>query len=143
MVEDASHHLHIRGTLGDPHSMLGKLRHGKKKGGPSAHPVHARTGLLAGQGDLHQLSCPETSSQTYSVILALGPWIASTHPCKKEEMRASFTLSCSSSLATVKRVESHQHGVLDSKVSGSDIPRTSELPQEPRLCSPSPEQALF
>lgn len=60
-------------------------------------------------------------------------------------MRASFTVSCSSSLATVKRVESHQHEFLDSEASnsGPDILRTFELLQKSGLYSLNPEQRLF
>lgn len=60
------------------------------------------------------------------MILALGPSESLTHPCRKEEMRASFTLSCSSSLATVKRVESHQREFLDPEACNS----RSRYPQD-------------
>lgn len=60
------------------------------------------------------------------MILALQPSESLTHPCRKEEMRASFTLSCSSSLATVKRVRSNQHEFLDPEASN---PR-SRYPQD-------------
>ena len=87
--------------------MLGKLKHGKKQGVAQVHTL-CRPELVYLQDRAISTSIAVLFPVPRpSVILALGPWIASTHPCKKEEMRASFTLSCSSSLATIKRAESH------------------------------------